>query len=197
MRTDFIERLFEVVVVSRERDLLLRIAGKDEQAYAVARHFVDRVFDLLLGAFEPIGVAASSASIDRDTSSTNITSMPFCGTSCQTLPQRTSTQRHDQHGHRGGEERRAERCAERVRCGGSSRGDEVRGGKSRSCAAAGDGGKHCSGHAQRDQPQPMQLAQVSEVNIHRNLLEDRILVKFAEHKYYSSSTRAASRSPAR
>ena len=49
VRTDGIERLFEVFVVAGQRNRLSCVAGKRDQPDAVARHFVDHVLDLLLG----------------------------------------------------------------------------------------------------------------------------------------------------
>src|SRR5215467_8645658 len=48
LRPDLVERLFEVIVMRRERNLLLRIASEYDEAHAVARHLINRVLDLLL-----------------------------------------------------------------------------------------------------------------------------------------------------
>ena len=55
MRSDFVERLFEIVVVRCKRDLLFGVAREDDEAHAIAGHFVDGIFNLLFRPFEAVG----------------------------------------------------------------------------------------------------------------------------------------------
>ena len=193
VRTDLVERLLEIVIMGGERNLLLHVAGKDDQPHAVARHVVDHVFDLLLGPFEPVGRGVFGQHRPRHVEHEHHFDALLRHFAPHLAPADVD-QRHDHQRHRGGDQRRAERAAEAAG-GRQARRDQVGRGELRSRAAPGRRPRR------RTRPQrtaatshsQFELAQVAELNVHDDLHVRLILLRqIRGTRCWSSSTCAAS-----